>query len=435
MLQAYFAEKMHDVAVFDLFARRLPEQRNYLIACGLDDALTYLESLKFDDDALTWLDTLGKFKTGFLEYLSNFRFTGDVYAVPEGTVIFPHEPIVEVVAPLPEAQLVETFILNQIHFQTMVASKVSRVVTAARGKPVVDFGLRRYHGIDAGLKAARAAYIAGAQGTSNVLAGQQYGIPVSGTMAHSYVLAHDDENMALLRFAELYPDTVLLVDTYDTLAGVHKVVELAGKLDDDFRVGAIRLDSGDLLTLSLESRKILDDAGLQRVGVFASGELDEFRIDELLKHGAPIDGFGVGTRMGTSADMPFIESAYKLVSYAGKPRMKFSSGKTTLPGRKQVFRQTQDGHASYDVIALQGESHAGIPLIRQVMTDGKRLPDSKPDLETVRDNCWKEITTLPNHLHNLEQTKSPYRVQLSPEIRAVQERLAAEHKPVSPENS
>ncbi len=429
MLQAYVAEEMHDVAVFDLFARRLSKQRNYLIACGLDDALTYIESLHFDDDALAWLDTLGKFKVNFLEYLANFRFTGDVYGVPEGTVMFPNEPIVEVVAPLPEAQIVETYILNQIHFQTLVASKVSRVVTAARGKPVVDFGLRRYHGIDAGLKAARAAYVAGAQSTSNVLAGQQYGIPISGTMAHSYVLAHDDEHVALSRFAEQYPDTVLLVDTYDTLAGVHKVVELAGKLGDDFRVRAIRLDSGDVLTLSLESRKILNNAGLQRVGIFASGGLDEFRIDELLKQGAPIDGFGVGTRMGTSADMPFFDSAYKLVSYADKPRMKFSPGKTTLPGRKQVFRLTQDGRASHDVIAFQGESHAGTPLLQRVMTDGKRLPDSIADLETVRNNCRKETAALPTHLHNLEKTKQPYRVQLSPAIKAAQERLAAEHRP------
>jgi len=427
MLQVYVVEGMQDTAVFDLFARRLPQHRNYLIGCGLEDALDYLESLCFDDDALGYLDTLGKFTSGFLEYLSGFRFTGDVYAVPEGTVIFPNEPIIEVVAPLPEAQFVETFLLNQIHFQSMVASKASRVVNAARDKPVVDFGLRRYHGIDAGLKAARAAYITGVQSTSNVLASQWYKIPVTGTMAHSYILAHDNESVALTRFAEVYPDTVLLVDTYDTLAGVQKVIELADRLGDDFHVRAIRLDSGDLLQLSLSARLILDKAGLQQVGIFASGELDEYQIERLLEHGAAIDGFGVGTRMGTSADTPFIESAYKLVSYAGRPRMKFSSGKMTLPGQKQIFRVMQDGHASHDVIALYGESHEGSALMRQVMDHGKRLPDSTPDLVCVRDYCQKEIASLPKHYLKLGQAERPYPVELSLGIRAERDRLAAEY--------
>ena len=429
MLQAYVIEDMFDTAVFDLFARRLPRQRNYLIACGLDDALVYLETLHFDDAALAYLASIGKFKAEFLDYLASFRFSGDVYAVPEGTVVFPGEPILEVVASLPQAQFVESFLLNQIHFQTLVASKVSRVVTAARGKPVIDFGLRRYHGIDAGLKAARAAYIAGAQGTSNVLAGQRYGIPVSGTMAHSYVLAHSDEAKALAHFAEVYPDTVLLVDTYDTLAGVRKVVALAKRLGSEFHVRAIRLDSGDLLELSRQSRRILDDAGLQQVGIFASGELNESRIDNLLTEGAPIDAFGVGTRMGTSADAPFIDSAYKLVAYAGEHRMKLSTGKATLPGRKQVYRLEKDGYAVGDVMALHGESQAGKPLIQPVMREGRKLTDTPTDLVSIRDHCQREIAALPKHILQLPQSEQPYPVSLSSALETERRRLSGKQKP------
>jgi len=427
MLQAYVLEGMYETAIFDLFARQLPQHRNYLIACGLEDAIAYLESIQFDADALGYLDSLGKFRPEFLQYLADFRFAGDVFAVPEGTVVFPHEPILEVVAPMPQAQIVETFLLNQVHFQTMVASKAARVVMAARDKPVVDFGLRRYHGIDAGLKAARAAYIAGVQSTSNVLAGQRYAIPVSGTMAHSYVLAHDEESLALARFAAVYPDTVLLDDTYDTLAGVRKVKALAERLGEAFQVRAIRLDSGDLRQLSVEARKILDAAGLQRVGIFASGELDEYRIRELLEAGAAIDGFGVGTRMGTSADTPFIDSAYKLVSYAGKPRMKLSAGKVTLPGRKQVFRLTEGGSWACDVIAMHGEAHEGRALIQQVVKHGKRLPGATPDLVAVRDYCRDELRALPIRLRALEPAHEPYRVERSPGIKREQDRLTVEY--------
>ncbi len=242
MLQAYVSEGMTETAVFDLFVRRLPANRNYLVACGLQDVLDYLERLRFSPDSLAYLDSLGNFSREFLDYLAEFRFSGDVYAVAEGSVMFPDEPILEVVAPLPEAQLIETFVLNQVHYQTVVASKAARVVSAARGRSVVDFGLRRYHGIDAGLKAARAAYIAGVGATSNVLAGRLYDIPVAGTMAHSYILAHESERQAFERFADLYPETVLLVDTFDTLNGVGEVVALARRLGSDFRVKAVRLD-------------------------------------------------------------------------------------------------------------------------------------------------------------------------------------------------
>jgi nicotinate phosphoribosyltransferase len=413
MLQAYVVEGMTETAVFDLFARHLPEHRNYLIAAGLETALDFLENLRFGAESLQYLDSLGKFSPEFLDYLAGFRFTGDVYAVPEGTVVFANEPILEVSAPLPQAQVVETLLLNQVHYQTVVASKAARVVTAAGGRAVVDFGLRRYHGIDAGLKAARASYIAGVEATSNVLAGKCYGIPVTGTMAHSYVLAHDDELEAFARFAECYPETVLLVDTYDTLVGVSKVVALARRLGSEFKVRAIRLDSGDLAQLAGRARKILHEAGLAGVGIFASGDLDEHRIAELVASGAPINGFGVGTQMGVSADAPYLNSAYKLVSYAGRGRMKLSADKSTMPGRKQIFRRVEDGGAARDVIGLHDESITGRPLLRPVMSAGRRLPDASPDLKRVRSYCAEEREALSDALLDLKPLKTPYPVDVS----------------------
>ena len=314
MLQAYFREGMEDVAVFDFFVRRLPEGWNYLVVCGVADVLRYLENLTFSTEALGFLAELGSFSPDFLEYLADFRFAGTVHALPEGTVAFPLEPLVVVEAPLPQAQLVETLLINQVHFQTLMASKAARVVQAAQGSAVVDFGSRRAHGIDSAVRGARAFHVAGVAATSNVLAGKRYGIPVRGTMAHSYIQAHADELDAFRQFAALYPDTVLLVDTYDTLAGVKKIVTLARELGDAFRVRAIRLDSGDLGELwRMPARRILDDAGLHHVEIFASNSLDEYAISHLISRGTPIDGFGVGTRMSVSSDAPTIDCAYKLV--------------------------------------------------------------------------------------------------------------------------
>ncbi|HBP90581.1 MAG TPA: nicotinate phosphoribosyltransferase, partial [Nitrospiraceae bacterium] len=261
--------------VFTLFVRRLPVRRNFLLACGVDTVLDYLETIRFSEEDLAYLDSLRQFSSRFLSWLRDFRFTGEVYAVPEGTPVFANEPILEIVAPLPQAQIVETFIMNQIHVQTVLASKAQRVVAAAEGRPVIDFGPRRMHGIDAALKAARAFWIGGVAATSNVLAGKLYGVPVAGTMAHSYIQSHENEATAFRAFAQLYPETVLLVDTYDTLAGVKKVIDLARALGDDFKVKAVRLDSGDLLDLSRRARRLLDDAGLRDVEIFASGGLDE----------------------------------------------------------------------------------------------------------------------------------------------------------------
>jgi nicotinate phosphoribosyltransferase len=431
MLQAYFEERMQETAVFSLFVRRLPERRNYLLACGLDDVLTYLETLRFDDAALAYLDSLGRFSDRFLRYLEQLRFTGEVYAVPEGTPVFPPEPIVEVSAPIAEAQLVEAFVMNQIHLQTVLASKAARVVEAAQGRQVVDFGLRRMHGIDAGLKAARAFHIAGVHATSNVAAGQAYGLHVAGTLAHSYIQAHDDEYGAFRAFARLYPDTVLLVDTYDTLAGIRKVVQLAKELGPAFRVSALRLDSGDLGELAHAARHILDDAGLQQVGIFASGSLNEDEIARLIAAGTPINGFGVGTDMGVSRDAPALDIAYKLVEYAGRGRLKLSTGKAVLPGRKQIARVERNGMADYDLLGRHDESLPGRPLVRQVMKSGERLPAGRVSLDEARAHARCELDRLPAHLRALEPARPAYRVEIGEALNADREMLRRAYEPGS----
>ena len=424
MLQAYFKEGMTAPAVFDLFVRKLPDERNFLIACGLESVLHYLEHLRFSDRAIDYLASLGKFSPDFLEYLRTFRFTGNVYAVPEGTVVFQNEPILEIEAPIGEAQLIETFLLNQITHQTLMASKAIRVVEAARGRATVDFGVRRMHGTDAGMKAARAFYIAGMQATSNVLAGEVYGIPVTGTMAHSYIEAHLDEYEAFKAFASLYPDTILLVDTYDSIQGVKNVIRLAKEWGDRFKVQGIRLDSGDLVSLSKKARQLLDEAGLTSVRIFVSGGLDEYEIDALLRASAPIDGFGVGTRLGVSADVPYLDSAYKLVAYAGEGRMKLSAKKATLPGKKQVFRQMDEqGKMVKDIIALAGESLEGEPLLRPVMQGGKRLPESNQALETIRAYTRDQVTRLPEHLRTLTPAEPRYPVEVSARLQQEAQRL------------
>ena len=418
MLQAYFEERMTEPAVFSLFVRRLPRNRNFLVACGLDTVLDYLESLRFTQQDLDYLHTLKIFSDRFLTWLAEFRFTGDVHAVREGTPVFANEPILEVEAPLPEAQLIETFLLNQIQLQTMLASKAHRVVTAARGRSVIDFGARRMHGIDAALNAARAFRIAGVNATSNVLAGKRFGIPVAGTLAHSYIQAHGDEAAAFRAFADLYPDTVLLIDTYDTLAGVERVIELAKELGEDFKVRAVRLDSGDLLDLSRRVRVALDGAGLANVQIFASSSLDEYKIDKLVSAGAPIDGFGVGTAMGVSADAPYLDIVYKLTSYAGEGRVKLATDKPVLPGRKQIFRMADGEHDTGDTIARADEDLPGRPLLQQAMRDGKRLIPPTRDLDETRCYAAEQIARLPDGVRGLPEADPQYPVEISPKLNA-----------------
>jgi nicotinate phosphoribosyltransferase len=421
MLQAYWREGMDEKAVFSLFVRKLPEDRNYLVACGLDDALRFLETFRFSKESLDYLASLPYFSEDFLSWLSKLTFSGSVYAVREGTPVFEQEPILEVEAPLPQAQIAESFLMNQVHFQTVIASKASRVVTAAEGRTVVDFGLRRMHGADAGLKAARAFYIVGVSATSNVLAGEVYGIPVAGTMAHSYIQAHETELEAFRQFSALYPETILLVDTYDTLSGVRNVVRLAAELGDRFRVRGVRLDSGDLATLGRQSRAILNEAGLERVALFASGGLDEGEIAHLVNETPEIGGFGVGTRMGVSMDAPALDMAYKLTSYAGRGRLKLSTGKGILPGRKQVFRGEGE-----DVLARHDEDLPGRPLMHKVRENGRRLPSHRTDLGAIRDDAATEIESLPASVKALERARPPYPVRVSDALAAYQREIAAD---------
>ena len=423
MCQAYFVERMFEPATFSLFVRRLPESRNVLLACGLDDVLSYLENLTFEPESLDHLASLGQFHDEFLTWLGNLRFSGDVWAVPEGTPVFANEPILEVTAPIAEAQLAETFIMNQVHLQTTLASKAVRVVTAARGRAVVDFGPRRMHGTDAAVKAARAFYIAGVAATSNVFASKVYGVSASGTMAHSFVEAWDEEIDAFRSFARLYPGTVLLIDTYDTLQGVEKVCQLARELGSAFNVRAVRLDSGDLIELAFEVRARLDRAGLEHVAIFASSSLDEWIIDEIVTRDAPITGFGVGTKMGVSEDAPSLDIAYKLCAYAGKGRLKTSTGKPVLPGRKQVFRQEREGRAVGDVIARADERCAGRPLLELVMERGARTASGRADLDQARERAAGEMSRLPDAVGALRPAEPPYPVTVSDALRRYQDEV------------
>lgn len=413
MAQAYFEEGLDDQAVFSLFVRRLPEERNYLMACGLASVLRYLENLRFGAQEIYYLASLGRFSETFLNWLSGFRFTGSVHAVPEGTPVFANTPILEVTAPIAEAQLVETMVMNRIHVETVLASKAARVVEATAGRTVVDFAARRMHGAETAVNGARAFYVAGISATSNVLAGRMYDIPVAGTMAHSYVQAHDDELEAFRRFVATFPDTILLVDTYDTMAGVSKVCALARELGDRFKVRGIRLDSGNLGALAVSARQMLDDAGLQRVQIFASGGLDETEIARLVTSGAPIDAFGVGTDMGVARDRPALDIAYKLCEFAGRGRLELSPGKPILPGRKQVFRTYRDGFAVEDTIARAEETLPGTPLLRQVMRKGRALSEASPRLRDVRAYAADQKASLPTALQGLNRVDPPYPVLIS----------------------
>ncbi|MCY4529290.1 MAG: nicotinate phosphoribosyltransferase [Chloroflexi bacterium] len=425
MLQAYFEEGMTERAVFSLFVRRLPPNRNFLIACGLDTVLGYLETLRFTESDLAYLDSIGMFSDRFLSWLADFRFTGDVYAMREGTPVFANEPILEVEAPMPEAQLIETYVMNQVQLQTMLASKAHRVVTAAKGRSVIDFGARRMHGTDAAVNAARAFRIAGVDATSNVLAGKRFGIPVAGTMAHSYIQAHGNEAAAFRAFAMLYPDTVLLIDTYDTLAGVEKVIDLANKLGEEFKVRAVRLDSGDLLDLSVRVRAALDDAGLNRVQIIASSSLDENKIERLISSGAPIDGFGVGTAMGVSADVPYLDIVYKLTSYAGEGRVKLATSKPVLPGRKQVIRRSESDRDTGDTIGRADEDLPGRPLLEPVMRGGERL-SSPAGLAEIRSYAAEQVARLPQSVRGLPGADPPYPVEISSRLRGYHEEVIRE---------
>ena len=424
MGESYVAEEIAErEATFSLFFRTLPESWGYALAAGLEDALRYLEDLRFAEEELAYLEQTGLFGAEFLDRLRSFRFSGRVRAVPEGTAVFPNEPLLEVTAPLVEAQLVETMVLNEIHLQTLVASKAARSVEAAGGRLLVDFSLRRTHGGEAGVKVSRASHLAGFDSTSNVLAGRLYGIPIAGTMAHSYVESFPSELEAFRAFARSYPDNaILLVDTYDTLEGTRRAVTVARELaETGHRLRGVRLDSGDLVELSRGVRAILDKAGLEDALVFASGGLDEHEIADLLGAGAQIGGFGVGTKMGVSADAPFLDMAYKLVDLEGRPVLKLSAGKATLPGAKQVWRVRRDGVAAHDLLGLDDGHGDAEPLLREVMRDGRSVW-SEP-LTTIRERARRERESLPEAVRALDG--APYDVRVDPGLEGLRERLAA----------
>jgi nicotinate phosphoribosyltransferase len=415
MAASYFKRGLNQPATFELFVRRLPANRNFLIGAGLEDALSYLERLRFDAAAIDYLRGLGLFDEAFLAFLAGLRFSGDVWALPEAEAFFANEPVLRVTAPLIEAQVVETFLLNCLTFQTMVATKAARLTLACAGRAFVDFSARRDHGADAALKAARAAYIAGAAATSNLLAGQTYAIPVSGTMAHSYVMAFDDELAAFRAYAQDFPSsTTLLLDTYDTLSAARKVVGLIKALGPaGAGINAVRLDSGDIDLLAREVRSILDAGGCERVQIFASGDLDEYRIAALVRAGAPVDAFGVGTQLGTSGDAPSLSGVYKLVEYGGTMRLKLSPDKETLPGRKQVYRFEAAGAYEHDLLALADEPQAGgRPLLDKVMTAGRRT-EPPASIEALRERCVATLAALPERLRGIETADRPYMVERS----------------------
>jgi nicotinate phosphoribosyltransferase len=429
MAASYHAHGMDEGATFDLSIRRLPAARRFLVACGLEQALEQLERFSFDDASLRYLATLGLFDDSFLDRLRELRFRGEVWAVPEGEVVFPEEPLLRVTGTLVEAQLVETMLLNTVSFQTMVASKAARVAIACAGREFVDFSPRRDHGADAALKGARAAYVGGAVGTSMVLAGREFGIPLSGTMAHAYVMRFDEEIDAYRTFARDFGErSMLLIDTYDTLEGARLVVEVARELAaEGIRIGGVRLDSGDLVTLSRRVRRTLDEGGFPELRIFASGDLDEHEICRLAEEHAPIDAFGVGTQLGTSADAPSLGAVYKLAEAADVPRMKLAMGKHTYPGRKQVARVRTGGVVAHDVIGLDGEDLPGTPLLERVMAGGARLAPSPP-LPAVRDRCRAAVAELPARLRRLDGGDlEPFEVRRSPALDALVTRVRAAH--------
>ncbi|HEU4686368.1 MAG TPA: nicotinate phosphoribosyltransferase [Nitrospira sp.] len=424
MMQAYLDHGMEQEAVFEFFVRRLPAHRNFLLAAGLEQVLDYLSRLSFPAEELEWLEGTKRFSPALLDYLKAARFTGDVDAMPEGTVFFPHEPILRVVAPLPLAQFVETRIMNLLNFQTMIASKAARSVLVAQGRPLIDFGLRRAHGAEAGLLAARASYLAGFAGSATVLAGKEFGIPLYGTMAHSFVQAHQEEIVAFEHFARAQPaNVVLLIDTYDTEEAAKRVVLLAPRLKArGIPVQAVRLDSGDLGDHARKVRRILDASGLPDTRILASGNLDEYRIRDLVKTAAPVDSFAVGTAVTTAADAPSLDCAYKLQEYHGRPRRKRSEGKTTWPGRKQVYRQYgKSGLLGRDILTLEQESEDGEPLLQPVMKKGERLGNF-PSLDDIRTAAARQLARLPEPLQQLEDAAT-FPVEISPALRQLADRV------------
>ena len=420
MIQAYLDRGEDKEAVFEFFVRRLPARRGFMLAAGLDDALGYLETLRFSASEIDWLKSTGRFRPNLLDYLERFCFTGDVHAIPEGSVCFPSEPLIRITAPLPQAQFVETRLINILHYQTLIASKAARMVLAAPGKILSDFGLRTAHGAEAGLFSARASYIAGFSGAANVEAAERYRVPIVGTMAHSFVQVHDDEAQAFENFARARPEgVILLIDTYDTEQGAQKVVALAPKLKaGGIAIRGVRIDFGDLTAHARKVRAILDAGGLQDVIILASGGINEDVLQTMMKEKAPINGFGIGVNLAASVDAPALDCAYKLQEYAGKPKRKLSEGKATWPGRKQVWRAYDaDGRMRGDILSLETDTQPGEALIVPVMRGGKRIGPS-PTLAQIRERAARDLKRLPGPLARLEPDFD-YPVQIADALSAL----------------
>ncbi|MBS3805567.1 MAG: nicotinate phosphoribosyltransferase [Oleiphilaceae bacterium] len=421
MAQAYWDSNMNEQATFSLFFRKRPPHRNIILACGQQHICQIIRNLRFTETHLKTLEGLDMFRPEFLEWLSGFRFSGDIHALPEGTPVFPQEPLLEVRAPIIEAQILESLVMNYVHLESVLASKALRLVTAAQGRPVVDFGMRRMHGLDSAHRGVRAYRIAGIAGTSNIQAGKDFGLSVKGTMAHSFVQAHDNEMEAFKTYARLYPGTILLVDTYDTVKAVKKIIHWL-KSDSGVSISAIRLDSGDLSELAVACRELLDSADLTDIKILASSGLDEYKIQNLVRHQIPIDGFGVGTALGAASDSPSLELAYKLTEYAGKPRMKDSPGKQSYPSPKQVFRRTgADGYYREDIIAGRDESHEGDALLIPTLQAGKLVAGAIRPLTEICEYSRDAVARLPTDLQSMD-TEVDYPVAISEELKAIQQR-------------
>lgn len=421
MAQSYLRCGRNEKATFELFVRHLPKNRSFLLSAGLEQILLFLERMRFTEDSIDYLLTLSIFSRDFLAYLKNFRFTGTVYAISEGEIYFPNEPVIVVTAPRIEAQIVETFLLNTFNFHSLIASKASRIVIAAEGRAVLDFSPRRDHGTDAAIKAARASFIAGCVGTSNVVAGREFGIPVFGTMAHSYVMSFGSEIESFREFVRDFPDnSILLIDTYDVIGGAKNAITVGKEIEKAGRkLKGVRIDSGDLAHLSRRVRIMLDEAGFKFVKIVLSGDLNEYRIKELIQRGAEADVFGVGTEMGTSKDAPALGGIYKLIEDNLGPKMKLSEGKLTLPGKKSVFRILgSDGKFERDLIAVEGEKiklKNAYPILTKVMEKGNIVYDL-PSLSKIRERFLENLQRLPDCLKNIEETQE-YKVKISPSLK------------------
>ena len=425
---AYYRQKMFAPATFSLFIRDYPPHRAYFVSAGLDEVLDFLASLNFSQEDLDYLDGTGRFSQDFLHYLSQLRFTGHVSAIPEGRLFFKDEPILEVTAPIIEAQLVETYVINAINLQVAIATKASRCVHAAEGRSLVDFSLRRTQGAEAGLKVARTSFLSGFDGTSNVLAGKLYNIPIFGTMAHSFITSFENEIDAFRAFSQVFPEnTVLLIDTYENMSGARNAAQIAREMAArGHSLKGVRLDSGDMAEISKKVKAFFDAEGLKEISIFASGGFDEFKIAQVLKEGAKIDAFGVGTKMGVSADAPYTDMAYKLVKYDERPVLKLSAGKKTLVDEKQVFREKRDGKLIKDVISLRREKGSGEPLLKPIMRHGER--SEPPDtLEAIRTRFREEFEQL-DDCHKAITNPKPFPVELSGGLQKLQEEVVHEVK-------